>query len=379
MPLTWQDVAGGVRASDPSGLDQMITRGIATIGDAVQQLGTAPEQRRQQELGQQMAILGMLQSQQAQHAATGAQLLGQLKADKKEKAIADFSTVQSQLEAGARQAALKGIPLDQYLANDKTYQSLNAEARAYGGEHLGNAWMKGDDTRISMAEHAADNARADRQFAASQALQRESLAIQRQDHLDAIAERRAARELAAAGKPTVWKTGNDKTDKAMTILGQSTGMDFNEASGAAYDGVSLSDLGKKYKNLGTASEIFDSINRDRRSKGLPALPDGVLKRVVDKGVGSNSPFPLGYGLDGVDDAAVTKTLLTAADQYDTALKGKQFYERLSARVNAGARPLQADVDRGWNMLFPQRSQPAAQPVAPPADPTTMDIWNVARR
>lgn len=365
MPLTWQDVAGQVRAPDPSGLNDMITRGVATVGQAVANLGSAPDQRRKEEAAKQLQMAQIVSAMAGQVNQQAQSFLKDKEVRDDKQAMKDFSTVQSSLEAGSRQAALAGKSLDDYLTGSKEYQGLSQNARAFAMEHLSNAWMKGDDTRISMAEHAADNARQQAQFNAQMGMEQQRLALARQE----AADRRAERDLANAGKPKVWKTGDDKTDKAMTELARATGFQYNQASGAAYEDKTVSELaGKKYKNLGAVSDIFNSVNAARQSKGLSALPENVLKRIVDLGVGSNSVVT---GMNGIDDAAITDALRVASDEYDTAAWGKQFYEHLAGRVESGSRPDANDIAKGLSMFKkkPAQQEPAAPSLSAPVVPT----------
>lgn len=353
--LTWQDVAGRVAAPDFSDASALITQGIEGLGKSVSDLGSAPDQRRKAELAKQALLLNA-EAGIVQDGAKQMDALGQrIKIDTKEKDVLEFSKNQSYLESASRKAAMDGIPLPDFLATDKVYQSMGDGAKAYSAANLSDAYMRGDETRITMEERAKDDAyRAQRdrvqdaQWARSFALSEETTRLAR-------AERAEAKAAAAALKPKVWKTGDDQTDKAMTMLANTTGMQFIEASGAAYERMTLSELGKGYKNLGAVSEVFGKVNAERRAQRLPMLPENVLKRIVDTGVGSNSTFD---GLNDVDDAAIKDALLAAGKQFDTALRGREYYEYLSARVDAGSRPKQEHIDLGWNQMFPgSQTQP----------------------
>lgn len=353
--LTWQDVAGRVAAPDFSDASALITQGIEGLGKSVSDLGSAPDQRRKAELAKQALLLNA-EAGIVQDGAKQMDALGQrIKIDTKEKDVLEFSKNQSYLESASRKAAMDGIPLPDFLATDKVYQSMGDGAKAYSAANLSDAYMRGDETRITMAERAKDDAYRAKRDAVSDAQWARSFALSAETTRLARAERAEAKAAAAALKPKVWKTGDDKTDKAMTTLANTTGMQFIEASGAAYEGKTLSELGKGYKNLGAVSEVFGKVNAERRAQRLPMLPENVLKRIVDTGVGSNSTFD---GLNDVDDAAIKDALLAAGRQFDTALKGKQYYEYLSARVDAGSRPNQQHIDLGWNQMFPgSQTQP----------------------
>ena len=234
MTLTWQDVAGQVRAPDFTEASNLITQGIGNLGTAVRDVVGGPEDRRRADLAKQLLLVNMQQEGMQKHAEAGRQLGHDMKVIRKEKDQEEFSAAQSIIEAGAREAGLSGKNLQEFLASNEAYQKLDEGARAYGASHLSDAFLRGDETRIQQQERAADNARQERQFQMSYNLQAENTRLARIERAEAAAERKADRELAAASKPKVWKTGNDKTDKAMTILAQRTGAQYSEASGEAY-------------------------------------------------------------------------------------------------------------------------------------------------
>lgn len=353
--LTWQDVAGRVAAPDFSDASAMITQGITGLGKSVSDLGTAPEKRRLEEVAKQNQLLA-LQMGFTEDTVNKAIALDKSVDQRKEKeAVKEFSKNQSYLESASRKAAMDGIPLPDFLATDEVYQSMGDGAKAYSASNLSNAYMRGDETRITMAERAKDDAYRAKRDAVGDAQWARSFALSAENTRLARAERAEAKAAAEALKPKVWKTGDDKTDKAMTMLANNTGMQFNEASGAAYQDKTLSEVGKAYKNLGAVNDVFDKVNAERQAQRLPMLPENVLKRIVSKGVGANSTI---NGLNDIDDAAITDALLSAGRQFDTALKGKQYYEYLSARVDAGSRPNQQHIDLGWNQMFPgSQTQP----------------------
>lgn len=354
--LTWQDVAGQVRAPDYSDAAALITQGIQGLGKSVADLGSAPEQRRQAALAKEMMLVDMQAKGVQQRADLGIQLGKELDVRTEKKDMKEFSKNQSFLEAGARKAAMAGMKLEDYLANDKTFQGMSDGAKAYSASHLSDAYLRGDETRITMEERAKDDAyRAqrdavqDRQWAANYRLSAENARLARE-------ERAQAKAAADALKPKVWKTGNDKTDRAMTMLANKTGTQFIEASGAAYADQTIGDVGKGFKNLGAASSLFQQENERRMKAGKPPLPENVLKRVLDYNIGNNTFFD---GANNIDDAAFNQLLTAAGDQYDTALKGREFYEYLSGHVDRGARPDQAAIDRGFNMMFPAKPKPVS--------------------
>lgn len=351
--LTWQDVAGYVRSPDTSDASRLITQGIEQLGTGVRALGEAPEQRRQADLAKQLLIASTARQGAMEQAQMSAELGKVLKAERKEKDAEEFNAVRSMLEAGVRKTVANGGTIEDYLQNSPEWAGLDEGARSLVGSVLADAAFQGETQR----ERQEDNARQERYFQMNYALALQNAAETRRARAEAAAERNA-------GKPKVWNTGNDKTDRAMTLLGEETGRQFLEASGAAYANVDLPTLGKNYENLGAVSDIFNDVNRERRKQGKPLLPDNVLKRVVATSVGSRSFI---NGINDVDDSAIRNALLVAGEQYDTALKGKMYYERLGAQVDAGARPTQLDVDRDLNDLFrPKDQRTPAPPSASPA-------------
>lgn len=374
--LTWQDVAGRVAAPDFSDASAMITQGIAGLGKSVADIGTAPEKRRLEEVAKQNQLLALQMGFTDENVNKAIALDKNVDQRKEKEAVKEFSKNQSFLESGVRKAALAGMPLADYLATDKVFQGMSEEARAYSAANLSDAYTRGDETRITMAERAKDDAYRAKRDAVSDAQWARSFALSAENTRLARAERAEAKKAAEALKPKVWKTGNDKTDKAMSLLAQNTGMQFIEASGAAYQDKTLSELGKGYKNLGAVSDVFGKVNAERRAQRLPMLPENVLKRIIDTGVGSNSTFD---GLNDVDDAAITDALLAAGKQFDTALKGREFYEYLSTHVDAGTQVEQRDIDIGWNKMFPKAPQPVAVKPALPSKPSLMDTYKTGGR
>ena len=375
--LTWQDVAGQIRAPDNSAAAAMITQGLQQVANAAQ----APERQRQERLDKEMKGLLVQSEMNAQTGNMIDRLDTKQKTEVKEKDMKEFGKNQSYLESGARKAAMAGLSLDEYLANDKVYQGMGEGARSYSAANLSDAYMRGDETRITMTERAADNAyRAqrdkvqERQFNMNYQLSKENAAMARQDRRDAAEERRVQREIANYGKPKVWKTGDDKTDKTMTILGQRTGAQWNEASGEAYAEKELADLGKGYANLGAVTNVFDSVNKQRTANGQRPLPLNVLKRVVDTGIGANSFI---NGFNDVDDTAIKQALGAVGEQYDLAAKGRDFYDQLSARVDTGAKTDEARVTEAWNSMFPKRvPHPAAEQSGLAPGYSMMDAYNI---
>lgn len=362
--LTWKDVDARIAAPDLTESASLITEGLRTLGDSVRALGTAPDERRRmaaaQELQRAQMEAGM--SKELYREADNFFKDQAIRTEKRD--MKEFSKNQSFLEAGARKAALSKMSLEDYLANDKVYQSMSEGARAYGASHLSDAYLRGDETRITMEERAKDDAyRAqqdairNRQWAMGHALQVETTRLARE-------ERKAAREAAEALKPKVWKTGNDKTDKAMTMMGNQTGMRYNEASGAKYEGQTIGNIGKNYENLGAVSEIFRSINEKRFKNRQELLPDTVLMKILDTNIGNNTFFD---GTNDVDDSAITDLINSAGRQYDSALAGRRYYEYLSAKVARGLRPNQQDIDKGWLVLDPPKSEQMPKPKKKRAD------------
>ena len=375
--LTWQDVAGQVRAPDYSEAAALITQGIEGLGSGVQNLLSGPEQRKQAQLTKEMMALKGQSAASAQIADSLGALSQNVKVTKKEKDVAEFGKHQSYLEANARKAAMKGMALDDFLANDPVYKNMGEGAKAYSASHLSDAYLRGDETRITMEERAKDDAYRAQRDAIADARWRQSHALAVENARIAREERAALKAERDALKPKVWKTGNDKTDKAMSRLAAETGSRYIEASGARYADQKISDIGKNYKNLGAASALFDQVNRERVAAGKQEMPVTVFMRTLDTGVGSNN---FGDGWNDIDDAAIVEALRSAGKLYDTASAGKDYYERLSALVDGGARPEQADIDRGWNRLFPKAPQPVSvKPAQRPSGPSLMDVYKTGGR
>lgn len=370
--LTWQDVAGQVRAPDYSEASELMTRGLGQISAAVQ----APERLRQEKLDREMKGL-LIQSEMNNQTSNMIDRIDtKLKNEVKERDLKEFSKHQSYLESSSRKAAMAGVPLPDFLANDPVYKSMGEGAKSYGASRLSDAYMRGDETRISMEERAMDDAYRAKRDAIADAQWRQNHALAAENARIARAERAALKAERDALKPKVWKTGNDKTDKAMTRLANQTGQQYIEAAGEAYSELTLGDVGKGYKNLGAVSNLFGELNKQRVAEGKQPLPLNVLKRVVDTNVGADNFW---NGINDVDDDAILKTLTVAGDQYDTAYKGREYYERLSGLVDAGSRPAQEDIDLGWNRMFPAAPKKVVVKPARSSSPSLMDAYKTGGR
>lgn len=346
-PLTWRDVAANVNVTNYADTSALITQGIAGIGEAVAKLGGAKDERRKLEAAQELQRL-QVESEMARilrkdtNAAFDSSELRTEKKDAKE-----FGANQASLEALFREGGLKGVSYSDLLKSED-YLRLSEGARAFGASDFSDAYERGDETRIRRADAAANDRREQARWDASHQLAKQNAEEDRLYRQEGRKAREAAEAERLRNLPKVWNTGDDKTDEAITKLMLRTGHDWNEASGARYDTVDTASLSKGYKNPGAVGEIFNAINIRRMDEGKTALPEGVLKRLISTGVGSNSFFD---GTNNVDDTAVEKAFEAFERQYDDAQSGRDYYTALSARVEDGARLNKRGVDAGWNRLF----------------------------
>lgn len=367
-PLTWQDVAGQVNVTNYADTSALITQGIAGIGDAVAKLGGAKDERRKLEAAQQLQRLQM-ESEMARtlqkdlNATLDASEVRTEKKDAKE-----FGAAQAGLEALFREGALNGVSYKDLLQSEE-YLRLGEGARAFGASDFSDAYERGSETRIRRADDAADDRRAQSNWEASHQLQKQNADEDRAYRAEGRKLREAAEAERLRNLPKVWKTGNDKTDRAMTELMLRTGTEWNEASGGAYEQVDLPSLSKGYTNPGAVGDIFNAINVRRMDEGKTALPQGVLKRVVSTGVGSNSFID---GTNDVDDPALEKAFEAAERQYDEAEAGRKLYTNLSAQVEGGRTLTTEDVDAEWNKLRPgkQGATPTQNNQSPVPNPAS---------
>lgn len=178
MSLTWRDVAGQVQAPDLGDATTSITRGLQLLADAAQQ----PEQRRQAQLAREIASTEAQSRILTQTINSIQQQEDRKQAVAKEKALKEFSTVESVLLDGARQAGLKGMALEDFLKGNETYQKLGDDAKAFGASRFSDAYGQG----MSIRERAMDDARQqsqwERQFAQQAQSHRDSLARQDRDY-----------------------------------------------------------------------------------------------------------------------------------------------------------------------------------------------------
>ena len=190
--LTWQDVAGQVRAPDYSEAAALITQGISGIGKSVADLGSAPEQRRQlaaaKELQQVQVAAGLSKDM---YREADAYFKDQTVRTEK-KNMKEFGAVQSILEAGFQDAGYQGKTFDEYLKGSKVYNDLPEDVKAYGASHFSDAYYRGQQAREQHLERE-QNARMQ---AARLALERQSLAESRAARAEAARSRKITDEIA---------------------------------------------------------------------------------------------------------------------------------------------------------------------------------------
>lgn len=352
--LTWRDVATPqVRAPDLTDSVDAITQGIAGLGKSVQAIADAPAQREQAQLAQELLITqsrGKLLDGVEQRSRTR---IKEEEAAREKAALKEFGAAQSILEAQARETALKGKSYDDFLKSE-AYLKLSPDAQAYGAAHLSDAFWKGDEARISRQQQAAQEARM-----------RESLAIQRREsnaRMSAL-ERARKKDEDDAAKARGVTSSDPETNRALTAFRNMTLQQLHEATGFRYEDKSLAELAKGagIEDYSEYLESFNLLNKERTAHGRPALPEGVMKRVLAGQSGKNS-FPFSW-INEVDQDVIGRNLRLEADTFDAALKQEALLRQMENTVAAGG----TLTDPSIQALLTQRAENPAR-VAVPGKP-----------
>lgn len=332
--LTWQDVAGQVRAPDYSEAASLITQGISGIGDSVKALGTASEQRRQAALVKEMMLVDMEAQGLQQRADLGMQLGKDLAVRTEKKDMKEFSKNQSFLEAGARKAALAGMSLDDYLANDKIFQSMGEGAKTYSASHLSDAYMRGDETRLSREEQAADNARQERHFQIqlSESRRQQAAANSRFEREFKLRERelteRKRQERENAGyisddplTNVAWRQRAAQTQKQLAPLQRAVELygDMTPQEAAIKGGIVSS--GKE------AQAIAQQLEKKTGKK----VETWMINQLLAEGGGANSIIPL----NDFNNSAAEDYLMSLVKQTDAAKYNQQFFDEMTQLAREG--------------------------------------------
>lgn len=370
--LTWQDVAGQVRAPDYSDAAALITQGIQGLGKSVADLGSAPEQRRQlaaaKELQQVQVAAGLSKDM---YREADAYFKDQtVRTEKKD--MKAFSTIRSSFETGARDAALKGIPYDSYLTNNKPYQELSPGAKAYADGFGNDAYFQG----IQLHDQRAERAQNNRVQEAQLALQRQSLAESRAARAEAARSRRIADEAAQMRLDELKRAEADRKflNTPLGILTTRVGTNYNDAIGKKYENMDWGEIAKAsgIKGYSEYREILDALNAKRLEQGKRALPEGAAKSLLATQIGKNG-WITGVANE-VDGSDVEDQLSLIADQYDASLRETDVLNRFKAMQDKGIPFKDSDV-----LAELARANPPVTKRKPVAPPTTMDIWNMAHK
>jgi len=334
--LTWRDVVGGVRAPDLSEATAAITRGIEGLGESVSALANGPAQRRNVQLANQLSLISTEQKFLDSNRELMEEQTKKADADAEKAALKSFSRVQSQLESGVRDAARKGLSVDDFLAKSELFGNLDENARSFAASHLSDAAYQG----LTLREKDEDDAVRNQQWNASFGLQREaSSRAARESNLRIKA---MEKEMAAADKngKLPWKTEDKETNEAAKEFTRRVGLAMMGASGGVYDEKSIADVAKEsgIGDFSDAASTFRAFNLTRQKQGLPVLPDNSLKALLAQG--SNKS----WWLDSFDE-----DLSTIADQYDRALEAQGTLQNVYDTINRGGTyevpGMQAEFDR----------------------------------
>lgn len=363
--LTWQDVAGQVRAPDYSDAGALITQGIQGLGKSVADLGSAPEQRRQAALAKEMMLVDMQAKGVQQHADLGIQLGKELDVRTEKKDMKEFSKNQSYLESASRKAGMAGIPLPDFLATDKVYQSMGDGAKAYSAANLSDAYTRGDETRISMAERAAENARQERHFQIQLAESRADRAEAARSRAEAARSRKIEDEAAQIRLDELKRAEADRKflDTPLGILTARAGANYNDAIGKKYENMDWGGIAKAsgIKGYSEYLENLRALNAKRLEQNKRPLPEGAAKSVLAAQIGKNTGIPSVF--NEVDGSDIDKQLLLMADQFDASLRETDVLNRFKAMQDKGIPFKDSDV-----LAELARANPPADKKRKPVDP-----------
>lgn len=372
--LTWQDVAGRVAAPDFNDASAMITEGINTLGGAVRDLGSAPDQRRKAELAKKALLIGA-EAGIVQDGAKQMDALGnRIKLDKKEKDMSEFGAAQSILEAGARDAAMGGKSFEDFIKSNETYLKLGEGAKSYGAQHLSDAFGQG----LTFKEQQEDNARQERhfqqqfaqqerQFRASEARANRQMNLQAQALGKAEQREREAAGLISKDAQTniAWR------DRAAQLQSQlapiARGMELygkispNEAAekGGIMNKNWLFNGGQEAQQL--AAEI-------QKKTGKKIDTWMINQLLVEGGNADNARFNPG---GNIDDAAAEDYLMNLVKLREAAEYNQRFFDQMTQEIRSGKTyskenlnnnfPIRTGVD--IPLAKPKSSTPKRKPMA----------------
>jgi hypothetical protein len=339
MGLTWQDVAGQVRAPDFSDSSAMITRGIEGLGTGVQNLMAGPDQRKQAQLARELLSLKGQVEAGNQNVDSLGKLSSNIKATKKEKDIEAFSTAQSILEATSRELALSGKPFEE-LFKTEAYQALPEGARAYGASHLSDAYLRGDETRMQHEEQAADNARQiaqfNRQMAQSESHFRQSQA--RQD-----------RELTLREAQIKKAEQEDRESRGLFSRDPNTNIAIRQRMGQTQQQLAPVERGiKLYGEMspreaakkGGVSNLFTDVSAEAQRMAANVekrtgkkVDSWMVNQLLAEGGSADNAYLNPRG--GFDQGAAEDYLTSLVSLQDAALYNQRFLDEMTQRARAG--------------------------------------------
>lgn len=384
MPLTWQDVAGRVQAPDMTRTSELITRGIAALGESVADVVGGPEQRRQAQLAREILGLKGQQEASAQVADGIRGLRTDMKNVQNEKDMKEFGAAQSVLEATAADFALQGKSYDEFLKSD-VYAKLGEGARAYGASHMSDAFYRGQQTRDRRLEQEQNNRVQEAQLA----MQRENLALSRQARADAAESRRIAERTAQLRLDALERDEKDRKF-ANTELGRVTqrvGANFIDATGRAYEDKPWEQLAKGagVEDWSEYRESLNALNERRKGKKDPItgytlrpLPEGTAKMLLATQQGKNSGVFLGFPAfaNEIDQGDIDKQMSILADQFDATLREADVLTKFKTKEEKGIPFTDDDVLKELARMNPANQEKAAVASGPV---NLMDTWQMAHK
>jgi len=346
--LTWQDVAGQVRAPDYSEATELLTRGLGQISAAMQE----PERLRQEKLDRELKGLLVQSEMNNQTGNMIDRIDTKLKNEVKERDLKEFSKNQSYLESNARKAAMAGMTLDDFLANDPVYKSMGEGAKAYSASHLSDAYLRGDETRLQREEQAADNARQERHFQIQLAESRRQQAaansrFEREFKLrqNELTERKR-REREDAGyisddplTNVAWRQRAAQTKRQLAPLQRAIEL---------YGDMTPDEAARKGGIVSSGKEAQAIAQRLEKKTGKK-VETWMVNQLLAEGGGANSIIPL----NDFNNSAAEDYLLSLVKQTDAAKANQIFFDEMTQLAREGKKfapevmknyPLQTGID-----------------------------------
>lgn len=351
MTLRWQDVAGQLRGADLSTGVEQVTQGLAGLGDSVQRILLAPEQRRRDALNLEAKVQGMNANTYGKGAEVMADLSKTMKENEKRELDEIFGAAQSEIGAVAQQLGASGQSFDNFLKSD-AYLNLDPRVRSRIGEYAFAAYSDGADIRDREEQQAESR----RQWQANYALnvqqeRRAAASAARDAEMDRyrLKELKRADEEAEKQRRSKIYSNDPETQSILSRERDKIAKRAFEALGGAYaPGGKLADKsipdiakGMDREDIAEATAVYESVNNYLRNSGRPEIPLGVFKQSMERQIGVSQWNPL----NDFDSDAMYDYLVAQSDKIGaiSAAEERLFMEIGNAR--RGEKLTSKDADR----------------------------------